>query len=402
MPPRQGLGKLTCAPVVDEPLPATVQLVLVDPDRGREGRAGRLREHAEHVLPPAGVAGAADPVAVERPPGHHAAFPRLLETQRHQRAEVRGDAPHERVDVRRDRVRERRHELPRPGRTHHVEIEEELGVPVAVHEAVERPALRLRQIDEVAVVVVPGVAVVQERRLRPLVRRPQPLPIPRDRGLLAVGVERGHDQQDHAVEPLRLRAPLRGGGEPVRQQQRGLRPRHLVGVNSGRDQCAAGQTRDQPLAPGLIESARVRDPRPPGAQLLQSGHVRRAADDRRDHRPALDGRAQGDNAHAAARSGEGAQVPLALRVARQHPVGADVDAEHVARRRRRGERPRGADDTVENEQRRARQRRAMDLHPASAATRVHSSTRIGTAAARPSRRPLALGSAPAVLLDSEL
>ena len=268
----------------------------------------------------------------------------------------------------------------RPGRTHHVEVEEELGVPFVVDEAVERPALRLREVDEITVVVVPSVAVEQERRLRALVRRPQPLPVPRDRRFLAVGVEGGHDQQDHAVEPLRLLAPLGGGGEPVGQQQGGLRPRHLVGVDPGRDQRAARQRRDQLLARGGVEPPRVREPGPPGAQLVQPGLVRRAGHDRRDHRPPFDGRAQGDHANAVARPREGSQVALALGVARQHPVGADVDPQHLAGRRGEHGRPRASHDAVENEQHAKRQRRPSCRHHASAATRVHSSSPRGTTA----------------------
>ena len=148
-------------------------------------------------------------------------------------AHDRVPAVNQRVHVLVDRIGGGHHEDARASRTHLVLVEPHGRKPVVPRDLRHVLALLLREHVHVAVVVVAGVRVIEDRQRARLVRRAEVPVEPVGDQDLAVGIQARHEQQDDVVENLP------GGGRIVGRQvmheiQGHLRRTHFGGVNAAR------------------------------------------------------------------------------------------------------------------------------------------------------------------------
>ena len=192
-PPRAALPRMRMIDrglVFDQSLRAALQLARLHLDGRSDLRRRRLQQQSGDVLPPAGVARAAEPVRVERVAVDHPRLLVLLQAEGHVGADQIGLAPDQRVHVGIDGIGERRDEHARAGGAHLVLVDEHLRVPLVVHGAGQVLGLDLREHEPVAVVVVADVVVIQPRQPPPLVLRAEVLAVVVGDHRLAVGIER--------------------------------------------------------------------------------------------------------------------------------------------------------------------------------------------------------------------
>ena len=128
--------------------------------------------------------------------------------------EQRGHPNEKRIEIRVDRVIERRDEEPRPAIAHLVDVVNDSREPAPVEQVGDHLRLDQVQHEPVAIVVVAGEMVVQPRQLAPLVRGAQRAAIPIDHHDLAIGIGRRQQQYDHILE---VPQQLRVGYQRVRQ-----------------------------------------------------------------------------------------------------------------------------------------------------------------------------------------
>ena len=169
------------------------------------------------------------PVVEAAPHVHGTLLSTLLERLSHRHPDQIDRAPHEWMHVRADGLRERRNPDARGERRRLVVVVDDLRFPVSIY-ARHHPRLDLIDHISVAVVVVPDVLLIQERRARDLERCAQVLVIPIRHHGLAIGVDAEPQHQDDVVEDggdLRIGIARH---EVVCELYRVLRVRYLGGV----------------------------------------------------------------------------------------------------------------------------------------------------------------------------
>ena len=144
-------------------------------------------------MAPAGIDGGADN------PG----LARRLEMVAHVRPPPRHLAPDERVAIRANRLGVRRDVEAGVVAAHLVMIDVGLWQPLAIHQAPEMLRLRKVQREAVAIVVVPGVFLVEPGQVRRFVFGADILHVPVGDHLRPIRIDGRHDDADHVVEDLR-------------------------------------------------------------------------------------------------------------------------------------------------------------------------------------------------------
>ena len=194
-----------------------------------------LGEERRHVVEVVGVVQEAGvPVVEARPHVRSAHLAALLERLCHRHAHQVDGPPHQRMYVARDRLGERRDPDARRKRRRLVVVVEKLRLPLA-HDPGDRP--RLDHVDHVAVavVVVADVLLVELRQPGDLERRSEVLLIPIGDHVLAVGVDREPEHQDHVVEDRRDLRIVIAGDQVVGELDGVLGVGHLGGVQPAVD-----------------------------------------------------------------------------------------------------------------------------------------------------------------------
>ena len=183
----------------------------------------------------------------------------LVQIGRHVHAQNVQPARHQRMDVRRNGLHERRDEDARGERSRLVMAIEHHGVPFQFS---ARHLLRLQHVIHVAVavVIVADVFLVKIGQRADLVGRADVLAVPRRHLVLPIRIQRRPQHQDHVVEDrVHLGVALRGN-QFVRQRNRLLRARDFGGMQP------AVQVHDgfafprQPVRLIVRESAGLRQP----------------------------------------------------------------------------------------------------------------------------------------------
>ncbi len=140
-----------------------------------------------------------------------------------------------RIHVGFDRIEIRRHEHPRAGAAHLVHVEREVRMPEVVQLRDGEAGFLLREHEPVAVVVVPGVFVIEARQLGALERRAEVLAIPLHYQQLAVGIVAGQHDRYHVLPDCAARRRF------IRHQVISQLRRHLGGAHLGRVNAAIDQ-----------------------------------------------------------------------------------------------------------------------------------------------------------------
>ena len=261
--------------------------------------------------------------------------------RRHRQADLLLPLEQDRVDVRVVRVLERGNEDPGAGPSHLVHVVRHLRLVLAVDLDGE-PRLLLREHEPVAVVVVPGVVVVQVG-IQPLVAGAARVVPVVDHEHLAVRVLRRDEQHHRVVEDLpHLRRPVRG--EPVGDLDDRLPVPDLVRMDRGVEEVERDAFPGQRLRFRLRQAAGVGEPMVDGDQPVEPVQVRLRAQGDEDVRVAVRRRPPLLVPHAVRPVGEVAQIFEDPGVTGQLAVGADFEAEELGRRgdRLRGRRGRRA------------------------------------------------------------
>ena len=238
-----------------------------------------------------------------------------------------------------------------------------------VEDAGQVARLLLGEHVPVAVVVVPGVVVVEPRHPPALELRVPVLAVPARLQDLTVGVQRGHQQQDHAVQPP-LGLGVLGGGQRV-----GPLHRHLARPDLGRVDVAGDHHDDLALADEALLFGRVQPARvgqPPGRRLpaIPLAQVRLRGDHRHQHVLAQRGLAQHLDQHPRLTRPPGGGSRQRSAVVGQLLVGPDRETQEgrgrldLRRRRLRRRGERAADD--HRRQRRAEREGAPRVRSTSA------------------------------------
>ena len=224
-----------------------------------------------------------------------------------------------------------------------------------VEDAADRLRLGLRQLREVAVVVVSRVVVVEPRHPAPLPPRPEVLPVPVDLHPLPVGVQRRDEEEDDLREaPLRL--GVLGRGEGVRPLHRHLRRRDLARVDGARHEEDDLPVLHERGRVGLGETPRVGEA---ARDLADPGLVRevlRGGDRRDDHLLAERRPPDRRHLHAVRRGVEGAEVRHDLAPVGERPVRADRELQELRRSGARRPRVTGRRDEERGEEERGEDR----------------------------------------------
>ena len=169
-----------------------------------------------------------------------------MQRREHGEAEQTVLRPDDGVDVRVERVAEGRDEDARRGEAHLVLVEVGLREPVLVERLGHQAAFDLRQHEGVAVVVVPGVVVVEPGHRGQRVLGVLVLVVPVGHHDLPVGVEAGDEQEDDVVEHVARPGRILG-----RQAMHRLE-HHLRGADLGRVDVAG----DEQDGRGTLRQAR--------------------------------------------------------------------------------------------------------------------------------------------------
>ncbi len=209
--------------------PATgsaAELIRMHVQRRRESGAGRLGEHAGDVVE------GRDPVPAEVAPARiltsvqNAADPGFLQLVGDVGAVPRQLPPLQRIRAGPDRLAVGRHVHAGAVRAHLVVVDVRLRLPLAVHHLGE--ILGLRQVEEIAiaVVIVPGVHVVEKRQPTAFVLRADRFPVPVRDHELTVGIDVREQQHDGLVEDA-LRFFVVARQHVVGNRRSGLSSRNL-------------------------------------------------------------------------------------------------------------------------------------------------------------------------------
>ena len=330
-PPGPRVGEVGLGPVFDEPLGAAGELARLDAHGRGHPRGRHFREEAGDVLPVPRRARPPGPVAVVLIGVDDAALALLLQAERHGGPDEVHLAPDQRMDVGIDGVGVGRGEDAGAGRAHLVLVQPDLGKPLVVDRARQGLRLLLREHEPVAVVVVPDVVVVDPGHPRALVGGAEVLPIPLRLHDLAVGIERGDEQDHHLVQPApRLRVGR--GGERVGPFHRHLRGADLRRVDVAGDEDDRASFLDQAGHFRFRHPARVGDAARDLLQAIQVLEIGLGRDDRHQHVFAARRPAEGLDGDAGRRGIESAKIRSDLAIVGQRPVRADGEAEELGRR----------------------------------------------------------------------
>ena len=167
---------------------------------------------------------------------------RLCETQQ------TGVAVDQGIHIRIDRVHGRHDENARPGTSHLVRVQPHLRQPVPVKDSADELGLLLREHVRVPVVVMTDILVVEPGHRSIFVRRAEGLVVPVGHHDLAVGIQAGHQQENHVVQNgCDLRGILRG--QPVHGLERHLGGADLAGMNAAGDEHEDARFLDQGFEP---------------------------------------------------------------------------------------------------------------------------------------------------------
>ena len=223
-----------------------------------------------------------------------------------------------------------RHEHARPVGPHLVHVVGDLRLQLAVDVEGE-PGLLLREHEPVAVVVVPGVVMVEVGIGAVVVGAPGVVPVVDDQ-VLAVRVLRGHHQQHHVVENLGdLRRLLRG--HAVGQLDDGLGVADLGRVDRRVEEVERHPFAGQGRRVGLGQAARVVQPVVDLDEAVEAREVARRTDRRQDVGVAQRARAALLVRDPVRAVREEPQVLENPGIARHLAVGPDLEAEVVGRMR---------------------------------------------------------------------
>ena len=298
-------------------------------DGRREVGARRLGQDADAAVVML-VGARRRPGVVDRVDGD-ARPPFARQLPRHRRAERIHAVYQQGIDVGLDRVEVGRQEETRSVAVLLVDVVDDLRMPHVVDRIHDQLRLDLRERIPVAVVVVPGVGVIQLGRVRPFGRRPEGATVPVGDDRDPIGVERRHEPQNHVVED-RPRGGTGVAREPVREQGGRQVSADFIGVNPRRD-----EDDGLPAPQRLLDVLRALGPgvRELGVELpiaIQQPQVLGARDRERDERRAQRGVPQLVVSNAVARLGEGLVIADQGRPVGQFAILARIEAEHCTRR----------------------------------------------------------------------
>ena len=296
-----------------------------------ERRLGPERRHILEVRRVVDVAGI--PRVERRPHVRGADLSALLEALRDSHADHVDLARHQKRRVAADRLRERRQPDARRKRRRLVVHVDDVRLPVAPG-LLDDPRLDHVQHVGVAVVVVADVLLIELRQSGQLIRRPDVRHVPFAHHLLAVGIDRRPQHQNHVVEDRlgRRLVGLRPADEVVRELRRVLRAGDF-----GRMQTAVDVDNRLAFA-GELTRRRVGQPRrmrqplcnlPIALDLIE---VLRVRDEREVHRAPLARLAAFDEADVLARGRELPEIVDRLIVGRELVVGAGLETKRRVRR----------------------------------------------------------------------
>jgi len=259
--------------------------------------------------------------------------PRLAlpgERPRHGSAEGVHTIDQQRIDVRLDRIEVGRQEEPRPVCVLLVNVVHDLRVPHVVERVHHQLRLDLGERVPIAVVVVPGVVMVQLGWLGALGGRAERAVVPVGDDRDPVRVERGHEPEDHVVEN---RAGRETGvaRQPVREQRGRQVPAHLRRVNARRNEHdRLAVTQHLLRFPGGLQGPGVRELRVERAVAVQLPQVPRARDHERNEWGSERAVPQLAVPHAIARRSERLVVPHEGGPVGELPVVAWLEPQHGA------------------------------------------------------------------------
>jgi hypothetical protein len=240
-----------------------------------------------------------------------------------------------------DGIGEGRDEHARPLGAHLVLVDEDLRIPLVIDGAIEGAGLELGEHVPVAIVVVAGVVMVEPGQASAVVLGAGVFAVVVDDHLLAVGIERG-DQQQHDVVEATLGLVIRGGGQRVRPLHGHLRGADLARVDVARDQDDGLAFAHEPLRLGVGEAARIGETFGDLLDPILVAKVLLRGDDGHDHLFAERGLAEDLHLHARRGGVEGPEIGADLLVVGEFSVRADVELQELRRRRNlRGEWKRG-------------------------------------------------------------
>ena len=332
-----GVGEVDLRRVLREAARRAAQILRGHVDRAREFRRGHLGEEAHRVTAERRGVLVPWPVVVVHRVRHDARLALALELQGHGAAKQRRLAPDERVLVRVDGIVVGRHEEARAVAAHLVHGEEDLRMPLAREEPRQRAVLSHVQHEGVAVDVVAHVLVVGPRHLPAFERRALHLLVPVGHQLVAVRVQRRHEDDDDPIEQLDGARVIRGG-QFVQQIVCRLRGADFAGVDAAPDGDNRLRAAHHALPFAFVtQLPRVGEQPVAGLQRRQVLDVLRRADDGADDAAALGGGPDIDQFDAGRGGGNCFEVLRDRRPVSEPPVGAHLEPEErLGRRHLRG------------------------------------------------------------------
>ncbi len=331
MTARPGIAEVPGPLVRVEASAARRQLVEGQVDRRREVRARRLRQDADAAMVVLVGPGGRPRVVhcVDHDP--RLALPR--ERPRHSGAQGVHTVDQQGIDVRLDGIEVGRQEEPRSVGVLLVNVVHDLRVPHVVDRVHDELRLHLGEGVPVAVVVVPGVMMVQLGGIGAFGWGAEGTVVPAGDDRDAIGVERRDQPEDHVVEygPGRQAGVAR---EPVREHRGRQVPADLSRVDAGRDE-HDGLAKTEHVLRFLrgLEATGIREPRVELTVTVQGPQVLWARDGECNERGAERAVPQLAVVHAIARRGQCLVVPHEGRPIGELPVFAGLESQHRPRGR---------------------------------------------------------------------
>ena len=261
-------------------------------DRSGDARAGDFGEQAHLVVPPSGPRHRALPEigvgGIEDDPGLAFGFQR----GGLRLSEDAIEAIDQRVHIGIDGVGGRHGEDARAAGALLVFVQPDGGEPFVPEHLGGHLAFLLAEEVHVAVVIVAGVVVIEERQRTGFAGRAEGLVVPVGDHDLAVGIERRDQQEDHVVEHLFDGGGI-AGGEVVDQFQHHLRRADFGGVDVVGDEDDGLAVAEDLVALGLGGGAALEvELAFQVLQLVEIAQVLGGADFQQDERIAVGGRAE--------------------------------------------------------------------------------------------------------------
>ena len=222
-------------------------------DRRGDLHARRLGQETNDVVAERRGVLVSRPVVVEQAVRDDTGMAIALEFEGHRRAEQRGFAPQDRVDVRIDRIGDRRRDESGSVGLQLMHREKHLRMPLAVEEPRQVAALRHVHHEGIAVDVVAGIFVIGPRHRRALERRVFVLVVPVDDEPVAVRVEH-RDDDDHGPAKLVERRVVVRDREGMKQFDRRLGGAYFCRVDAAADDDDDLVGRCEPAGVGFVRA----------------------------------------------------------------------------------------------------------------------------------------------------